>query len=811
MRNGSGASVGSAFGNLLREYRIRAGLSQSDLAEKAQISTAAVGALERGDRQAPYQSTVALLAKALHLNAEESAALESMRRNARSKSPKSAPQHNLRVERTSFVGRKPDIADIIKLIDRSRLVTIVGSGGIGKTRTAIEVATQLLGHSWDETWFIDLAPLTDGELIASKIAYTIQPALSESGGSIGTLAQAIAKRRMFLILDNCEHVIAHAAQAADTILGLCPHVTILATSRERLNVGGEFVYRLPSLLMPPDIPDRMNHAQDYPAVDLFIQRAQALAPQLTFDSTTLPTVVEIVRRLDGIPLAIELTAAQVAILGVETLRNRLYQEFDVPSGRRDLPARQQTVNATISWSFALLTAEEQQLLCDISVFAGGFTLNEAEAISADEALVLPRLSELVNKSLVNVERADCSARYTLLESVRTFGLQRLRETDGYTAVARRHAQLFARVADEYRYAEMSPELARELLPDIDNVRSAIAWSLNASAQDDRIYAGRIISAFDALWTYIGRPREYRQLLNEAIERIEESRDPLTVCRLLCSFINQAGREPVALGAVDRAVRLSEQCGDLRVKAELYIILTFTLQVHGMLMEADRWAQRAADLMKSEQLQVTSLHLSFLANRHELRMTQGRFEDARTDLAAAEALALAHGANYFVACHCYSRYSTLEYALGNKRLALEFAERMMASEFRTTSHVALGGLERLAMLRLDCGDVDGAVQPLREWLLLRPMEEFPTRGPLEIAALFLALRGRSHDAAKLIGSVHEVERRTHFRRNRMRENAHNRLCSLLQEQLSPEALAAAEAEGARLKPEQAQTEALAALK
>jgi len=205
-----------------------------------------------------------------------------------------------------------------------------------------------------------------------------------------------------------------------------------------------------------------------------------------------------------------------------------------------------------------------------------------------------------------------------------------------------------------------------------------------------------------------------------------------------------------------------------------------------------------------------LHLAFLSNRHELRMAQGRFDDAREDLAVAQAQAQAHGEYFWIVCHCYSRNSLLEYAVGNKRLALDFAERMMASEFAANPYVAQVGLERIATLRLDSGDLDDAVQPLRELILLQPMEESTTRGPLEITALYLALRGHSNDAAKLLGCVRAVEQRTHFRRNRIREDAYNRLCSLLQEQLSPEALTAAQAEGAGLTAEQAQAEALAAL-
>lgn len=801
----------STFGGLLREFRARAGLSQSDLAEKANISEAAVGALERGTRKAPYRNTVLLLARALELTAQESAALEGARSTARAK-PAGGVSHNLEAERTSFVGREDDLKHILALLLRSRLVTVTGSGGVGKTRAALEAARHVLGDPFPEVWFIDLAPLTDGDFVVSKIANTLQPPLPNRAETVTALVSALAERHILLILDNCEHVIAHAAQVADRLLAACPNVTILATSRERLNVAGEFVYRLPSLSLPPDTPDSIEDARSYSAIELFIERATAADPLGTFDSRNIGAVVDTVRHLDGIPLAIELSAAQVQFLGIETLRDRLYKDFSVPSGRRDLPARQQTVNATIRWSFELLSNDEKTLLADIAVFSGGFTLDAAEHVASDAGngpAVLSHLSALVDKSLVSVERSGGSVRYALLESVRAFALEQLNEAGGYTDVARRHAQWFAARADDNRFIELSHGVASALLPDIDNMRNAIAWSLNGSS-DDRQYAGHIVSGFDRLWEYIGRPQEHRHLLEDALERIDEAHHPRIVSRLLCDFMIHAGREPAALTHVDRAIRMCEQFGDRSDQTMLHIILTFTLQAHGRLAEAEHSAQRAADLLLSENMQDSTLNLAFLANRHELRMTQGRFDDARADIVAAESQALAHEEHFWVVCHCYSRYSTLEYAVGNKDLALEFAERMVASEFRASPYVAEGGLGRIVMLRLDRGDLDGAVKPLRELIQLRPIQEFAARTPLEHTALYLALRGRANEAARLLGCVRAVEQRTHFRRARMQRDAYDRLCALLQEQLSPQAIAEAEAAGAQLTYDQATAEALAAL-
>lgn len=230
------------FGDVLREFRVRAGLSQSDLAEKAHISEAAVGALERGIRKTPYRNTVALLSKALGLTPQESVALANARSTARIGSA-TGIAHNLQTKRTSFVGRDANVEYVLKLLRRSRLVTITGSGGVGKTRVAMEAARQMLGDLWNEAWFVDLASLTDGNFVVAKIASSIRPPLARVDAVV-TLATALTKRQMLLILDNCEHVIDHAAEVADAILERCPKVNILATSRERIDVAGEFVYRL---------------------------------------------------------------------------------------------------------------------------------------------------------------------------------------------------------------------------------------------------------------------------------------------------------------------------------------------------------------------------------------------------------------------------------------------------------------------------------------------------------------------------------------------------------------------------------------
>ncbi|MBV8163277.1 MAG: XRE family transcriptional regulator [Candidatus Eremiobacteraeota bacterium] len=281
--------VAASFGDALREFRIRACLSQEELAAKAGLSTIAIGALERGVRKAPHRDTVARLVKALDLTADESAALIAVRHAVHRKAAANQVAQNLPAARTSFIGRDSDLDTILTLLRRSRLVTLTGSGGVGKMRAAVEAAARAHESPWNEIWFIDFSPLSEGAFIPAAIATAVQLPLGGDVETIAAVASLLAKRRALLIFDNCEHVVSEAARAAYTILERCPQITILATSRERLNVAGEFVYRLPSL-------------EPEAAGDLFIERAQAVAPRRTFTERDLLIVHDITRRLDGIPL-----------------------------------------------------------------------------------------------------------------------------------------------------------------------------------------------------------------------------------------------------------------------------------------------------------------------------------------------------------------------------------------------------------------------------------------------------------------------------------------------------------------------------
>lgn len=807
------------FGEMLRAYRLRAGLSQELLAERAQISAEAVSSLERGTRRSPYRSTVALLANALDLGAKDREAFEAARRTVRRQPARNDVTAQLPTERTSFVGREGDIANIVQILGRSRLLTLTGSGGVGKTRTAIEAARRIGSASWDEVWFVDLAPLTEGASIPSKIAMTIEPHLTDQRDTLAGLASALASRRMLLIFDNCEHIIAAAAHAVSVLLDGCPQLVVLATSRETLNISGEFVYRLPPLSLPDAMPIGLEDAQAYSAVDLFVQRAELADTRMAVSVENLETIVCVARRLDGIPLAIELAAAQLPTIGLRALRERLDRHLGILPGRRDLPARQRTVYATIAWSYDLLGNEEREVLCTASVFSGGFTLEAAEIVCCAEGgerrSVATVVSSLVNKSLVDVDYVGDAVRYHLLESVQSFARERLRESGREESALRRRAAWLALVADDMyeKYpAEMPIEVSAALVRELDNVRAAVTWSLKAPLSADRSFAGRILSGLYNLSDVTGGRLEHRQLVETALECIDESDHPKVVANLLLAFIMRAHLEDVVLDAIDRAIPLFERNGDRQALLRLQIVLSCAFAEHGKFAEAERSAEEAFTLMRAERLESSMLRASLMANRCLSRILQGRFDEALSDVAEAERVALTYfDDRYFVVSRCDPRVVQIEFERGNLARALEITQRMLSGEYGWVHEVALQAVSGAVNLQLLLGDVAAAAASTNDLLSRTRPTTSSSYAACEYAASVAAMRGHPRSAARLLGFVGAVEERIGFRRMNMRQATYEALRALLERQLDERTFSAELAAGSGLTPEAAIADARAALR
>jgi len=434
--------------------------------------------------------------------------------------PAAAPPTNLPASTSELIGRASAVAELTELLAVHRLVTLIGAGGVGKTRLGLEVARQLLPEFVDGVWVAELAPLTEPSLVPVAVAVSLRLALPDGAESPERVAATLGAKHLLLVLDNCEHVIEAAARMAEAVLRAAPHARVVATSREPLRAPGEHVYRVPSLEVPRDgMHDREDLLQA-PAVSLFVARARAVEPRFAPSAQSAAIMAAVCRRLDGIPLAIELAAARTATLGLDELAARLDDRFRVLTGghRTALP-RHQTLRATLDWSYELLPAIEQTVLRRLAVFAGGFTLEAAGAVVIADDLDAPEVVDIVTnlaaKSLIVVEIADADAQYRLLETTRVYALEKLADSGELDQVARRHAQHYQVVFEraEAEWDRPTLEWLAVYGRHIDNVRTALEWAFSPSG-DGSIGVALTTSALP-LWFH-------RSLLLECLGRVERA-------------------------------------------------------------------------------------------------------------------------------------------------------------------------------------------------------------------------------------------------------------------------------------------------
>lgn len=462
---------------------------------------------------------------------------------------------NLPPRLTSFVGRQRELAEIRRLMTRGRLITLTGPGGCGKTRLALEAASGMAPHHADGAWWVDLAPLDEPSLVAQAVATAIGRPELASRAPGDRVVRHLGSRHLLLLLDNCEHLVAGVARLAEDLLGRCPHVYLLATSREPLRVPGEICYRVPSLSLPD--PERLIPADElaeYEAVRLFVERATATRSDFELNATTAADVLALCRHLDGMPLAIELAAARVGALTVGEIAARVGDSLDLLSGGwRTALTRQQTLRATLAWSYDLLSAEEQALLRGLAAFTGGFTLDAAERVVAGPGLerssVAPVLAQLVDKSLVQVEIRARTARYRLLEIVRQFAANHLDASGDSAAVRERHCawclDLMNAAAHRLWTAEQTAWVER-LESEHANLDAALAWCVACAPARGLQIAG-VLWQFWFLRGYLAKGRRWlgdllarapeptilraRALLASAVLAVRQGGEPAVARRL----------------------------------------------------------------------------------------------------------------------------------------------------------------------------------------------------------------------------------------------------------------------------------------
>jgi predicted ATPase/DNA-binding XRE family transcriptional regulator len=569
-------SAALELATLLKNFRVAAGLSQQMLADKALISVQAVSALERGYRKVPYPKTLERLCDALALPPEARAALEESARYARGQrlqeQEEPPPSHNLPRQLTSFLGRDDVVKEVTALAKSAPLVSIVGTGGVGKTRVSIEVANQLLGDFPGGVWFVELAPLADPDLVAHALGSALGVQESPRTPLLNTLLAYLSNKQILIVLDNCEHVIDQTRRVTGSLLRECPKVKFLTTSREALKVIGERVYRLPSLAFPEEKNVAPEDAIKFGAVALFVDRVRATDARFNITRENVGPIVEICRRLDGLPLAIELAAARATVLSPWQISERLGGIFELllPNEQAALP-RHQTMRAVIEWSYVLLSTQARLFFDRLAIFASSFSLETATAVCADGRLagddILELLSSLIGQSMIMADFSRGEARYHMLEATRQYAMERLVESGEREAISQRHAQSCLRVAqrlDRDWYGADERTWFRDAAAELDNCRAALEWSL--SERRDVLTGCLIAGSLDRVW-YSLAPVEGRNWVRFALSSLGDAVSPAT-CRLLniadAELCSALGEYAPSYAAAQRALELREPPDEMQL-------------------------------------------------------------------------------------------------------------------------------------------------------------------------------------------------------------------------------------------------------
>lgn len=539
----------ASFGQWIKQRRKALDLTQNELAEQIGCAAETIRKLE-ADARRPSKEIAERLADAL---IAEPDARQRLIQVARGRAPdtalpspvapaRDAPRHNLPMPLTSFVGREREVTEVQAVLARTRLLTLTGVGGTGKTRLALEAATTMRDEYPGGVWLIELAPLTDQTLVPQTVAAVL--GLREEPGRplLATLTAALQNAPTLLLLDNCEHLLTACAQLIDTLLRTCSQLHIMATSRETLGILGETIYLVPPLAIPDAqrLPPLAEFVQ-IPSARLFMERTQVVQPQFVLKEQHVGCVAAICQRLDGLPLALELAAARVRALPVDEIAGRLDQRFRLlTDGNRTALPRHQTLHALIDWSYDLLTTDEQRLFRRLAVFAGGWSLEAAETVCAGDGLnadaILDLLTHLVDKSLVLVEPQATPVRYTMLETIRQYALERLTESGEAEIVQQRRAEYFLALAER-----AEPELSQRqqdvwlqrLTIEYPNIQNALDWFVSTRNFEA---AARSVAALWQFWRGRGLFTEGLQWV-EAILANEDQLSPSG----LAATLNAAGQ------------------------------------------------------------------------------------------------------------------------------------------------------------------------------------------------------------------------------------------------------------------------------
>jgi predicted ATPase len=721
--------------------------------------------------------------------------------------------NNLPIAQTAFIGRERDVAEVKGLLDRHHLVTLVGSGGVGKTRLAIQVGAEQLDQYPDGVWFVDLAPISDPELVSSVIAQALGMSQQADRRVDEAIPPWLERKKLLLIFDNCEHVVETIAPITAAILRTAPDVRILATSRQALNTDGEEPVRISSLDVPHTITD-LNAAKvmEFAAVALFVSRATTADRSFVLTDDTAPIVADVCRRLDGIPLAIELAAARVKVLPVPRLAERLHERFKLLTGgsRTALP-RQQTLHALLDWSYDLLTEQEQRLFARLGIFAGGFDLDAATGVCGGEGLdeldILDLVGSLTDKSLVVADTSGEHERYRLLESTAAYALEKLTASGEHEALARRHAEYYckqAQAADERHGTGSTVAWLAEVELELDNFRTALTWALTHG--NDAVLGGASAGALSPLWTNAGLTVEGRYWIERALEAVSEAEQPRVAARLLYALSNLSSGKR-SHDTAERAMQLYAAADDARWAARSQRLLAFALYQMGKFDAA---------YLAIENALMTSRACGDAVNVANALNVQAYIEEARGDVSAArERYAQALGAfraidNAMGSAVVLGSMAELEFADGQPEQALCSVSDALEIHLRGRNATSIANdYVNKAAYHIALGDLVGARESICEGLRFarQARYELSIAIALQHLALLAGLAGDGRRAASLLGYVDACYTELGAKRESTEQWGYDKLLAALRTTLREDELAPLLAEGAAWSEDRAVEEAL----
>jgi predicted ATPase/class 3 adenylate cyclase len=729
---------------------------------------------------------------------------------------------NLPAQLTSFVGRGRELAELHELAAEHRLVTLVGVGGTGKTRLMLEFAGQQVNGFRDGVWLAELASIGDSQLVVDQVGRSVGLAEEPGRATIETLTDFLRDKQLLLLMDNCEHVIAAAASVVERVLGSCPHVKVMASSREALGIRGEVAFSVPSLNLPPGpAKDPLGAASlssdevaASEAVRLFAERARSASPGFKLDLDNAATVADICRRLDGIPLAIELAAARVNVLSVEEIDARLGDRFRLlTGGRRSLLPRQQTLQALIDWSWQLLSADDRQLLRRLSVFSGGWTLEAATLVTAsngelsDQLATLDGLSRLVDRSLVQVDHAEIT-RYRLLETIRQYASDRLVEANEADATRAAHFAFFYDLALAAEQPLIGPDMIDwldRLDREIDNLRAALEWAMEASP-DRAIRMSLALAAYWRVRSFGSEPVDrLTRAADAALARPRElhgtGRETTIVTARIAAAAALAhaswGNPPMGVHYGNEALALARELDDPRAILDALGSRATASVFAGNPDEAMKMTEEALGLATS--LDDPWVMAMINLGRALAMAAEGEIAGAHLALEEATAAARRSGNPFVLAFDALSRgrlaaflrdAASARSAFGE---AAEIYRQMGDRRFELVARSDLGHALRRA------GELDEAEALYRE--TIREWQRMGNRGAianqLESFAFVALARHDGRHAALLLGCAEELRRAVAAPMLPLEEMEYAEATAALKVELTAEELASAQQEGAGL--------------